>query len=280
MRFRIALGALAACTLVHCARGTLDDPSGDDATDGGAAAPDSGAADAGSPDSGPPATVGGEDAGGVDGAAPPSGCATLNECPYESATQVSAVGCEDGGCSITCSGDNYDVNGVLSDGCEVPASCPVCNSTSICPVGHTEASAVYVGSFPCDDSSSMQDLTGNVPSDARAHSPAVPGFVVATGSAPGFFNIYGSGGTFCEDDANFTLTMSAPTSQLACYVLTLVTDKQTQTCTTSASGTCAITNGSGSYSDGSTLYVEVSKSPSCAAGTTNDDGTFAITGHL
>jgi hypothetical protein len=247
-------------------------------------------------DSGGPATLGGDDAGHDDdagdaatepdasGPQPGGACTSLEQCPYGTATGVSAVACEDGGCVIACSGENYDVNGTLADGCEIPQTCPQSNGSNICPTtgtdDHTQANASYVGSFSCTDGDSAQDLTGIVPSDARGHDPAVDGFVVATGSAPAFFSIYGSGGTFCQDDANFALAMTAPTSQMACYTMTLITNNQTQTCTTDGTGTCSISNGSGSYSDGTYLYVEVSKDASCAAATTKDDGTFKITGHL
>ena len=307
MALRPAVTALAAFALAACAVGSSDGAPGlGESGDGGAiGASDGGRGDDGSTltgpsgptgatgpgvlDAGPPAVVGGDDAGETDaatapdtgGALPDGGCSTLAQCPYESATNVAAVACTNGACVITCNGENYDVNGLLADGCEVPATCPVCNGTATCPVDdHSEATATYVGSFPCDDSSSAQDLTGTIPSDNRAHSPAVNGFITLTGSTPGFFNIYGSGGTFCEDDANFTLTMTAPTQEMPCYTLTLITDNQTQTCNTDDSGTCAITNGSGSYTDGSTIYVEVSKTSACAAATTMDDGTFTITGHL
>ena len=232
MALRPAVTALAAFALAACAVGSSDGAPGlGESGDGGAiGASDGGRGDDGSTltgpsgptgatgpgvlDAGPPAVVGGDDAGETDaatapdtgGALPDGGCSTLAQCPYESATNVAAVACTNGACVITCNGENYDVNGLLADGCEVPATCPVCNGTATCPVDdHSEATATYVGSFPCDDSSSAQDLTGTIPSDDRAHSPAVDGFITLTGSTPGFFNIYGSGGTFCEDDANFTL---------------------------------------------------------------------------
>jgi hypothetical protein len=314
MALRFALATLAACTLLYCARGASDDVAGEFEDGGvtgagGDAGADSAAGQTGPSgsssgsgssssggstgstgpgvfDSGPPATLGGDDAGtdaATDtGGPPPTGC-SLAEC--ESYANVSAAACEDAGgtgvCVITCNGENYDVNGVVTDGCEIPATDPVYNgSTATSLDDHSEAAAVNVGSFPCDDGSSAQNLTGTLPSDDRAHSPAVDGFVTLTGSSPAFFNIYGSGGTFCQDDANFNLSMTAPTAQLACYTLTLITDNQTQTCNTDGSGNCSITNGSGSYTDGSTIYVEVSKNSSCTAGSTNDDGRFTITGHL
>jgi hypothetical protein len=306
MQLRFGLGAVAACTLLYCAAGGSDEaggeftdggvvvgeggPKGDGATGSGSGGSSGGSSSGGSPgvfDGGGPANVGGgqdaggDGAGGEDsGTALGAGCSTLTECPYENAPGVSAVACEDAGCSITCNGENYDVNGTLSDGCEVAGTIPASNGGPLPPLDdHSQNNAAYVGAFPCDDGSSGQNLTGTVPSDARTHSPAVDGLVTTTGAAPQFFRIYGEGGTFCEDDANLTITMNAPTSQMNCYVMTLITDKQTQTCTTSG-GTCSISNGSGSYTDGSNLYVSVTKDASCLAGTTNDDAAFTITGHL
>jgi hypothetical protein len=294
----LGLGAIA------CAASGSEDVAGNLALDGAAGVADGSAEDAGAEgdsgkstgpvvvDSGPPAMVGGEvDAGDGGGTSPGAGCASLSDCPYESATNVAGVAClSDGGCAITCNGENYDVDGVLSNGCEVPQACPTANSTMLCPVDdHTQANAADAGSFSCDDSASGQTFVGNVPSDDRAHLPMVDGFVALTGSAPQFFHMYGSGGTFCEDDANFSLAMQSPTKQMSCYTLTLVTDKQTQTCNTDSSGTCSISNGSGSYTDGSDIYVSVSKldyteadggTVSCAAAESMDDGAFQVTGHL
>ena len=247
-------------------------------------------------DAGPPAKVTGEpDAGepdADDGAIlPPAGdaggCSTLADCPYQTATNVAGVACTSGACVITCKGETYDVNGDASDGCEVAAACPIGNGTTDCPVdNHTKSAAVNLGSFPCTDGDSMQDLTGTIPSDDRDHAPAIDGFDAVTGSAPSFFQMLGTGvagpgGIICENNANFAIQMNAPTSQMACYVLTLVTDVMgTQTCTTDASGSCAITNSAGSYGSNTTLYVSVSKAESCTAAGFSEDGAYAITGHL
>ncbi len=295
----ILLAGCAASGSQDVAGGLVDDasPGGRADSDGGAGARDAGGGagsdgGAGGPgvfDSGPPAVIGGQDAGG-DGGAPGGSCTTLAGCPYENAPNVAGVSClADGGCAIACKGESYDVNGALADGCEVDASCPVANQATLCPVDdHAQASAAFVGSFSCTDSASAQALSGTIPSDARQHLPPVDGFVALTGAAPAFFRITGTGG-LCDDDANFALAMVAPTKQMACYMLTLITDKQTQTCNTSSQGQCSISNGSGSYTDNSDIYVEVSKLDyvdgdggvvACAAGETMDDGAFQVTGHL
>ena len=200
-------------------------------------------------DSGPPAVIGGGTDAGDDGATgsgddggttgactgtaqPDGGCSTLADCPYACKTNVSGVACTGGACVITCNGENYDVNGVLSDGCEVAGQCVASQSTPKCPVDdHTQALAANAGSYPCDDGSSAQNMTGTVPSDYRTHVPAIDAFDMTTGAAPDYFSILGTGGTFCEDDANLTLTMTG-TTQPACYVLTMLTDNNGgQTCT-------------------------------------------------
>jgi hypothetical protein len=237
-------------------------------------------------DSGPPATIGESDGGpsGADSSTPSGGCGSLADCPYGTATNVEAVACVDGGCVITCNGENYDVNGTPADGCEVAAICPSSAGTQLCPIDHhTSQNAASLGSFGCTDSSSAQNLTGTIPSDAREHVPAIDGFDSLTGSAPEYFTIQGTGGIGCEDDANFDLQMNAPTAQLTCYVLHLLTDKNNggQTCQTDSTGHCSISNSIGSYSDGSDIVVWITKAPpsqSCTG--LPDDGTFAITGHL
>ena len=236
-------------------------------------------------DSGPPATIGQNDGGpsGSDASTPSGGCASLADCPYGTATNVEAVACVDGGCVITCNGENYDVNGTLADGCEVAGICPSSQGTQLCPIDHhTSQNAASIGSFGCADGSSGQNVTGTIPSDARDHVPPIDGFDSTTGSAPDYFTIRGTGGIGCFDDANFDLQMNAPTAQLPCYVLHLLTDNNPsgQTCQTDGTGHCSISNGSGSYTDNSDIVVWITKAPSCTAAGFADDGTFAITGHL
>ena len=169
-------------------------------------------------DSGPPATIGGgidsgpaEDAGEPDTgpAGPDGGCVTIAQCLYQLATEVSGVGCVNGVCTITCNGENYDVNGLLADGCEVAAICPASQGNNVCPVDHhTQANAAGAGSYPCDDGSSAQNMTGTVPSDNRTHVPAIDGFNTGTGAAADYFSINATGGLTCQDDANLNLPWS------------------------------------------------------------------------
>jgi hypothetical protein len=310
MQLRFALGVLAFGVVVACAGQVVDGdtpaPEGGvqpDGGGGGGATASSGGSSSGSPsgssssgsgptfeDSGAAVVGGGEDSGSPDsgdagGGATSAQCTTLAQCPYASATNVSGVACSDAGlCEITCNGDNYDVNGILSDGCEFANPCPINapnggTPTPICPVEHQQSSATYLGSFSCDDGSSAQNVTAAVPSDDRAHSPAVIAFDGTAGAAPVQLQIYGSGGLTCEDDLNLYLQMKTGT-RLACYSLVAVTSDGTYTCAqTDPTGLCQILNGSGSYGDDTTIYVTIAKIDSCPA-TETDTGAFTLTGHL
>ena len=288
------IGALAGC-----ATGAA---GGDDQTppDGSGGGDDTGPTTVTGPsflDSGPPAQVGNTpdsgagkpsgDGGDEGGQTTPTGCTTEADCnAFATATGVSGVSCASGACAITCNGDNYDVNGVVSDGCEVADICPSNNGTQFCPIDdHTTSTATSLGSYDADDSDSTQDITGLVPSDARVHSPQPAGFDVTSGGAPDYFTILGTGSCgselICENDANFTIQMSAPTAQTACYVMHLITDKSgDRSCPTGTDGSCSITNQSGSYSDGSTITIYVEKADTCTAAGFPDDAKYEITGHL
>jgi hypothetical protein len=242
---------------------------------------DSGAVIVGTEDAGTP-----PDSGSGDSSTLPAGtCNVLADCPYQNATEVAGVACTDHVCVITCNGDNYDVNGVLSDGCEVPNPCPTnapggsSTQTQHCPLGHQQASATDLGSFSCDDTSSAQNVLAFVPSDDRAHSPAVVAFDGTAGAAPVVLHLYGSGG-ICDDDLNLDLQMKTPSTRFQCYSLVAVTNKGTYTCAqTDATGLCQISNSSGSYGDNSDIYITIAKLDSCPA-TETDDGAFNLTGHM
>jgi hypothetical protein len=287
VRITTGLSAVLLAAIAACVAHGVDDGSGGvvDGNDGGIASdsaletstPASEDSGSDSASASPPPTA---DSGS--GLAP-GACDSLADCPYQSATGVSGVSCDTTShvCVITCAGDNYDVNGILSDGCEVANPCPNGNGTQDCPVEHQTSTATNLGSFSCDDSASAQNDTGAVPSDDRTHTnPAVVAFDGTAGAAPTVFTLFASGGTFCEDDLNLNLQMGSPSTRLACYSLVAqVVGGTTYSCQTDATGLCQITNSSGSYSDGSTIDITVAKLDSCPA-TETDDGAFVITGHL
>ncbi|MGZ6087441.1 MAG: hypothetical protein ACXWUE_28455 [Polyangiales bacterium] len=224
--------------------------------------------------------------GGDGGCGGPSDCDSLSSKPG-----VSGVDCVSGACVIICDANHYDVNADLADGCEVADTCgaqhgsttidPACGPSAGFPIeNHTQASAAAVGSFPCSDGSSQQKITGVIPSDNRTHSPTAEDFDTVTGSARDYYKIEATGGA-CTDDANLDLQMNSPVAQPGCYELHLLTDKNGgQSCQTDMTGHCSITNGSGSYGDGSTIYVWVQKNATCSADKTADNAPYTITGHL
>src|SRR5262249_27335954 len=145
-------------------------------------------------DGGAPASDGGTDgapSGGNDGG--PVQCNTVGDCPGNN--QHDTVKCTSHTCSLSCQGEFYDVNDNPTDGCERQDS-PIDN--------HTKDKAVDLGSFPCGDGDSKQDIDGIVPTDNKVHeNPNIDGFDTTVGAAPDWFKIKGTGGTFCQDDANF-----------------------------------------------------------------------------
>ena len=212
----------------------------------------------------------------------PAGCATSfcpsatsgtdncgrcgNACPGVGAASAN-VACVNAACTFTCQGESYDVNGNPADGCEVTDS----------PVGnHSVQTPTYAGSFSCTDGDSQLHLGGQLPSDARAHVPAIVGFSAANGDAPDFHRIHASGGLTCTDDVNVYLQLSGA-QHPSCYRMTLTTSVRTQVCTTDGNGFCKIENGSGSYGDGTDITIVIDKT--CAQGLP-DRPTYVVTGHL
>ena len=155
-------------------------------------------------------------------------------------------------CGLTCRGENYDVNKSPNDGCEVSDDNP--NTPN-----HNMNTAVDRGSKPCTDGSSTDTFSGHVPSDARVHqNPVVDSFSGAVGAAPDWYHVFASGGLTCVDDYSVTLTTNGGGGGL-CYKVTFITNKLTNSCTTTGAGTCNINGGSGSYSDGTDIYFRVEK---------------------
>jgi hypothetical protein len=174
-------------------------------------------------------------------------------------------------CTFSCLGENYDIDLDPTTGCEQVDS-PLNN--------HLQGAATdfHPGGLPCDDSSSAINLSGQMLSDLQIHeNPSVAGFDPASGSAPDWFTVVGNGGTFCQDDVTLYLQV-ANSSYPTCYALTFSdTSGDRYTCATDANGYCAISQSSGSYHDGDTLWWEVSKT--CSTDST-ESVSYTITGHL
>jgi hypothetical protein len=184
------------------------------------------------------------------------------------------VGAASGGATLTgalgplaysCQGDYYDVDNDVADGCEVLQPYQF----------HTRDTAPIVGAFSCNDGNTGT-FTELLPSDQRIHAlPAVPGFDGSTGSAPLWFAVVATGGLTCVNDYSVTLTVSNALSP-SCYGVELVTDQLTDSSPTNSQGKATLSGGAGSYSSGSTVYFEVTKTGSCA----NDDPSFTLQFHL
>ena len=249
-------------------------------TDGGVeaaahdAAPDQDQTDALAADAGPDGQQ--HDGGGTDGGGDaactgtgttPDNCGPCGVvCPgYGQTTAV--VGCTSPNCTFACKGESYDCNGNPADGCEVADTFP--NT-------HSQATALYLGSFGCGDSESAQNISGLLPSDARSHNPAVPGFDATKGDAPDWFRIYGSGGGLCQDDIDLTLQVSGSATP-ACFRLQAITNVSTYTCQTSSSGSCNFSPGMSSYGDGTDIYLVVDRTCATVA---SERVSYTITGHL
>ncbi len=186
-------------------------------------------------------------------------------CPGADAPGVNVTCTSMQACTFSCQGEKYDVDNDATTGCEV---------TDGTTGNHSTATASNGGTYDCFDSSTIS-LGGLVPSDTRVHeNPTIAGFDVASGSAPDFIALHASGGTFCVNDVNLTLTAGLGTP--ACLHLDVITDKGGWSCAPPAGGACTISQGSGSYSGGTIVSVKVSRTCSAAAGSL----PYTLTGHL
>jgi hypothetical protein len=199
----------------------------------------------------------------------PTNCGTCGTvCPGYMQTKDN-ITCQSGGtCTFSCQGESYDVDNAAVNGCEVTDS----------PTGnHTMSTAVNLGSLPCDDGFAITGASGTIPSDKRVHEdPAVVGFDAASGSAPDWFKVTGTGGLTCTNDVVLTLTISGSASP-ACYQLTVITDRTTYSQQTDATGVAKITHANDQYTDNTVITFEVHKT--CGTSVI-EDVSYAITGNL
>jgi hypothetical protein len=226
------------------------------------AATDSSVADGGT--DGPPP----DDSGCTVSGTTPDNCGPCGVvCPgYGQATAI--VGCTPPDCTFACHGENYDSNTNPADGCEVA-------DTS--PGNHQQSTATYLGAFDCWDDDSAQNISGLLPTDARVHQdPDVAGFDTAFGGAPDWYRIDATGGAYCQNDIDLTLQVSGSATP-ACYQLRAITDLATYSCQASTSGACQLSPGIDSYSDGTVIYLVVTKT--CAT-VVSEQVSYTVTGHL
>jgi len=171
-------------------------------------------------------------------------------CPGGNQTTATAT-CVNQTCAFTCKGDNYDVDGDPTNGCEAPDDGHN---------NHTPATIRSLGSKSCDNSSSRTSFSGRIVSDNRQHLPAPAGFDPTTGAAPDWWVVSASGGTFCSNDLVASITTTGGAATGTCYRLTVETNRVTRTANVSGSGTASIPSCSGScYTDGTTIRFKVEK---------------------
>lgn len=273
----IALAPLAALALPGCGGGAAEgnvvtdfaaDASRDSgrrgsADDAGTGTPGEDAADAADTGSPTPADDAGIEAG------PSTTCAKPSDCPGNGQASA-AVDCVQQTCTLSCKGENYDVDQAATNGCEVPDT-PTNN--------HSQGTATDLGSEGACDAKPLKQAKGSLPSDKRTHDPAVPGFT-ANGSAPDWYQVVGTGaGAACYDDVYARLTVSGARG-LACYELFVQSDKESHTCAADVNGTCEVSwaaSAGGGYSNGSTIYFRVQKKDNC---TGPENASYVIDYHL
>lgn len=153
-------------------------------------------------------------------------------------------------CNMTCRGDNYDIDTLMSNGCEV---------LDQVPPGHTQPTAASRGSKDCYDGASQDNFSSIVPSDQRVHTnPPVASFSGSVGAAPDWWVVHADGGTFCVNDylVSFTTRGGVPTP---CYRLSIFTNKKSDSVTLSGNSFGSMSSGASSYSGGSDIYFLVEK---------------------
>jgi hypothetical protein len=190
-------------------------------------------------------------------------CGTCgNVCPGTGST--TNVACQNGTCTLSCKGENYDVNGNPADGCEQESTF----------TAHTSATASNLGTHSCTDSVGG-GFSGTFLSDARGHEgPDIPGFDPSVGAAPHWFVAFGSGGLFCQNDPALSLTMTGGTS--GCYEMSIITDKGTHNATV-IDGAASIVLPASSYNDGTNIYFLVKKTCGTNA---REAAAYSATYHL
>lgn len=166
----------------------------------------------------------------------------------------------------SCSGEHYDVDGALGNGCEKTQNL----------VAHTQGAASDLGSISCADSPTTT-MSGTLYSDQRAHtSPSVTAFDSTVGSAPEFWSATATGGA-CTNDYSVQITTTGG-GDTACYKLTLTTDQVTASITVNGNQTASTADTAAArYTDGTPVYFELEK---VCSQTVHEAVGYTITFHL
>lgn len=166
---------------------------------------------------------------------------------------------------ITCSGENYDVNGDPSDGCERLHS----------GSNHSNTTAISLGSLSCSDSLRM-GLSNQIFSDSRTHSPMPTGFSGVVGSAPDYYSVRATGGQFCLNDGAFEFKTSGG-GTTDCYRFTVTTDRTSVSVLLNGQGSGSFRKGSTFYGNNSTVYIKIEKTCSLP---TQEAVTYSVSFNL
>lgn len=166
-------------------------------------------------------------------------------CPGGGATATAT--CANGTCALTCVGENYDVNGNPTDGCEQSSTF----------TAHSQETAASLGSRSCLDTD-RGSFSGTIISDDRDHDPAVPGYNPDTGAAPHWWKVFANDSQFfCLNTVELSLTMTGGSN--GCYRVTAITDRTSQSADV-VDGTARISLGpSGQYSTKTNVFFSLEK---------------------
>jgi hypothetical protein len=180
--------------------------------------------------------------------------------------------CSAAACSFACSGELYDVDARLINGCE----------TQDVPAGnHTQAQALDVGSVSaCDLGAFTHQIIGNIPSDQREH-PALS--LRANDTVEDWYAMTPQGEAGCTRDLAFQLiTTSDGLESGPCFIATFFTDQGKFAAETTNDGVATFAAEADAYTTPSTIYVKVDKrvdAPGCAA-RLNENVLYFINYHL
>ena len=175
-----------------------------------------------------------------------------NVCPGQ--TNTSDALCTNATCSMTCQGENYDVDKNPANGCEKAHP----------GTYHSIGGAYYAGSQDCGDGLNGT-ISGYIYSDARTHNPSIQSFNKTVGSAPDVYQVYATGSGGCYNNYGYTVTTTGGAAGTSCYRFTFDTDTITSTVTMSgsdsksASDDCSVVDLTCDYSNGSYIYITMEK---------------------
>lgn len=172
--------------------------------------------------------------------------------------------------SMTCRGENYDLDLLVGNGCEYAQRNP----------GHTTAdTATNLGRFfTCADSGSSFYFDGTYARDTRRHT-GVEGFDESNSyrGAPLFWKVQAGSG-FCSNDVY--LKLEGTSAERACVMVTVrgADGRLIDNAILSDNGSVELQTGSGAYRDNEVLTFAVTSSCSGSSYTNKTD--FTVSGHL